>query len=189
MDNAKVQLGFTEIRSPIDGRTGNLTVKQGNVVMANHQELVTINQIEPIYVTFSVPEAQLPAIKRYMAEGTLQVRSRPQDDAQADEETGVADFRGQRRGHDHRHHQAEGDFPEHRPPAVAGAVRARHAAADHAAQCRGGAQPGGSDRPERVLCLRREAGPHGGIAGRGDRARAWTRTWSSIRVWSRARPW
>ena len=92
VDSAKVQLGFTEIRTPIDGRTGNLTVKQGNVVMANSQELLTINQIVPIYVTFSVPEAQLPAIKRYMAEGTLQVRSKPQDDASAEEESGTLTF-------------------------------------------------------------------------------------------------
>jgi multidrug efflux system membrane fusion protein len=92
VESARVQLGFTEIRTPIDGRTGNLSVKQGNVVMANSQELVTINQIEPIYVTFSVPEAQLPAIKRYMAEGTLLVRSRPPDDAAAAEETGTLTF-------------------------------------------------------------------------------------------------
>jgi membrane fusion protein, multidrug efflux system len=92
IENAKVQLSYTDIKSPIDGRTGNLTVKQGNIVMANSLELVTINQIEPIYVTFSVPESQLPAIKKYMAERTLQVRARPQDDVTADEETGNLTF-------------------------------------------------------------------------------------------------
>jgi multidrug efflux system membrane fusion protein len=92
IENAKVQLSYTDINSPIDGRTGNLTVKQGNVVMANSLELVTINQIMPIYVTFSVPEAQLPSIKKYMAEHTLQVRARPQDDATADEEKGDLTF-------------------------------------------------------------------------------------------------
>jgi len=90
-DNARVQLGYTSIRSPIDGRTGNLNVKQGNVVMANSQELMTINQIEPIYVTFSVPEAQLPAIKRYMAQQKLPVRAGPQDNP-GDQETGVLTF-------------------------------------------------------------------------------------------------
>ena len=69
VENAQVQLGYTTIRSPIDGRTGNLTVKQGNVVTANNMELVTINQVEPIYVTFSVPEAQLPAIKNVHGAG------------------------------------------------------------------------------------------------------------------------
>src|SRR5450432_3993967 len=91
VDNARVQLGYTEIRSPINGRTGNLTVKQGNVVMANSMDMMTINEVEPIYVTFSVPESQLQAIKRYMALGKLAVRSRPQDDP-GGEETGTLTF-------------------------------------------------------------------------------------------------
>ena len=90
-ENARVQLSYTKIISPIDGRTGNLTVKQGNVVTANNLELVTINEVEPIYVTFAVPESQLPAIKRFMAQGKLPVRARPQDES-GDEETGVLTF-------------------------------------------------------------------------------------------------
>jgi multidrug efflux system membrane fusion protein len=92
VDNARVQLSYTEIRSPLDGRTGNFTVKPGNVVMANSMELCTINQIEPIYVTFGVPESQLPAVKQYMALGKLPVRSQPQDDAAAPSENGVLTF-------------------------------------------------------------------------------------------------
>jgi membrane fusion protein, multidrug efflux system len=61
------------------------------VVMANSQELMTINEVEPIYVTFAVPESQLPAIRTYMAEGKLPVTSRPQDDP-GGEETGVLTF-------------------------------------------------------------------------------------------------
>ena len=91
VENARVQLNYTDIYSPIDGRTGNVSVKVGNVVMANSMELMTINQVEPIYVTFSVPEAQLPAIKRYMDEGRLPVRAKPQDEASS-EETGVLTF-------------------------------------------------------------------------------------------------
>ena len=91
VENARVQLGFTSIKSPITGRTGNLTVKLGNVVMANSMELMTINQVDPIYVTFAVPEAQLTAIKTYMAVGKLPVRVRPQDDP-GGEETGVLTF-------------------------------------------------------------------------------------------------
>jgi multidrug efflux system membrane fusion protein len=91
VENARVQLGFTSIRSPITGRTGNLTVKAGNVVTANNMELMTINEVEPNYVTFSVPEAQLTAIKKYMAQGKLQVRAQPQDDAAA-VETGNLTF-------------------------------------------------------------------------------------------------
>ncbi len=92
VENAKVQLSYTHIVSPIDGRTGNLTVKQGNVVQATSMELVTINQVEPIYVTFSVPEAQLPAIKKHNEEHSLEVRARPQDDATVGEETGALTF-------------------------------------------------------------------------------------------------
>jgi membrane fusion protein, multidrug efflux system len=85
VQQVRVQLGYTTIRSPIDGRTGNLTVKQGNVVTANNMDMMTIVQVEPIYVTFSVPEAQLNAIKNYMAKGTLSVRAKPQDDDSTEE--------------------------------------------------------------------------------------------------------
>ncbi|HYM13477.1 MAG TPA: efflux RND transporter periplasmic adaptor subunit [Bryobacterales bacterium] len=91
LDNAKIQLGYTTICSPIDGRTGNLMVKQGNIVKASDIDLVTINQLQPIYVTFSVPESQLLAVKRYMAEGKLSVVASPEDSA-ADQETGVLTF-------------------------------------------------------------------------------------------------
>jgi len=78
ISNAKVQLSYTTIYSPIDGKTGNLTVKLGNVVSANQTALDTITQIEPIYVTFAVPEANLSDIKRYMAQGSLQVVAKNQ---------------------------------------------------------------------------------------------------------------
>ena len=79
IDTAKVSLSYTEIDSPIDGRTGNLMVKEGNVVAANATALISIAQIEPIYVTFAVPEAKLQDIKQYMAAGPLQVAVKPQD--------------------------------------------------------------------------------------------------------------
>ncbi|HEY1336580.1 MAG TPA: efflux RND transporter periplasmic adaptor subunit [Bryobacteraceae bacterium] len=91
LENARVQLGYTEIRSPIDGRTGNLTVKQGNIITASSMELMTLNQVQPIYVTFSVPEMHLASIKRYMSEGKLLVTARAQD-AEAQPETGVLTF-------------------------------------------------------------------------------------------------
>jgi multidrug efflux system membrane fusion protein len=69
ISNAKLQLEYCTIYSPIDGKTGNLMVKEGNVVKANDIALVTINQIEPIYVTFSVPEKELPEIRRRMGGG------------------------------------------------------------------------------------------------------------------------
>lgn len=90
VESARVQLSYTNIPSPIEGRTGNLTIKQGNVVAPN-LELITITEVEPIYVTFSVPEAQLADIKRYMAERPLPVRARLQDESSS-EEVGTLTF-------------------------------------------------------------------------------------------------
>jgi multidrug efflux system membrane fusion protein len=72
LESAKIQLGYCSIYSPIDGRTGNLLLQQGNIVKANDTPyLVVINQINPIFVVFSVPEQNLPAIKKYMTIGNL----------------------------------------------------------------------------------------------------------------------
>ena len=91
IETVKVQLSYTTIPSPIDGRTGNLSVKQGNVVAPNTMELVNIAQVQPILVTFSVPESQLPEIKRYMAERKLPVVATRQDDA-TQRESGYLNF-------------------------------------------------------------------------------------------------
>ncbi len=80
-DNLRIQLGFTKIHSPVDGVTGALNVYQGNVVRANDiTPLVTINQIQPIYLTFSVPEIYLPAVRNSMNEGTIIVSARVDGD-------------------------------------------------------------------------------------------------------------
>jgi len=91
IENMKVQLSYTVIRSPIDGRTGNIAVKQGNIVTANTTDLVTIAEVQPIYVTFSVPEAQLGDIKKYRDAGKLPVMATPQDD-NTQKENGVLTF-------------------------------------------------------------------------------------------------
>ncbi len=91
-ENARLQLGYTEIRSPIDGRTGNLAVKQGNIVTANTSELMTINEVQPIYVTFTIPEARLGEVKRYMATGKLAVSAMVQDGGNATPEEGFLTF-------------------------------------------------------------------------------------------------
>ena len=91
VENVQVQLSYTTIQSPINGRTGSIAVKQGNVVAANTTDLMTITEVQPIYVTFSVPEAQLGDIKRYMGQGQLPVHAAPQADA-GTQETGVLTF-------------------------------------------------------------------------------------------------
>ena len=90
--NLKVQLAYTTISSPIDGRTGNLTVKPGNVVNANTSSLISITQVQPIYATFSVPETHLSAIRRYMAQGKLTVQATPQDGSTDKPAQGVLTF-------------------------------------------------------------------------------------------------
>lgn len=75
VDNVRQQLAYTEIRSPITGRTGALHVDRGNLVKANDTDLVTINQVSPIFITFSASEQFLPVITRAMARGKVAVEA------------------------------------------------------------------------------------------------------------------
>lgn len=77
---AKLQLSYCTITSPINGRTGNLMVQAGNTVQPNTSILVTINQIKPIYVAFSVPEQYLQQIKQLNAANSLAVSAHAQGD-------------------------------------------------------------------------------------------------------------
>jgi multidrug efflux system membrane fusion protein len=75
----------------VDGRSGNISVKEGNLVKATDVELVTLTQIQPVYVTFTVPERELPAIQERMRSGKLAVRAIPQSGAAA-ADTGTLTF-------------------------------------------------------------------------------------------------
>lgn len=76
VETARLQLAYTTIRAPMDGRTGNLLVQGGNVVKSTEDNpLVVIAQIRPIYVSFAVPEQHLTAVKKYRAEGALKVEA------------------------------------------------------------------------------------------------------------------
>lgn len=89
--DARLQLSYTRIRAPISGKTGNLTRKAGNLVTANADPpLVTINQITPAYVTFTVPEQTLNELRRYASGGRLRVEATPQQSTVATQ--GVLDF-------------------------------------------------------------------------------------------------
>jgi multidrug efflux system membrane fusion protein len=91
IENAKIELGYCVIRSPISGRTGSLSIKVGNLVKNNDAALVTINQISPLYVDFSVPEQYLDEIKQRAAAGPLEVTAAiPQDPTHS--ETGALAF-------------------------------------------------------------------------------------------------
>ncbi len=74
VENARLQLEFGTIRSPISGRTGKILIQRGNLVKANDTNaLVVINRIRPIYVDLSVPEQDLERIRRFMRGGALPV--------------------------------------------------------------------------------------------------------------------
>jgi len=83
VETAKINLEYTSIYSPINGRTGTVGVKEGNLVKANDVPiLVTINQIEPIYVSFAIPEQQLAELKQYSNTKSLKVDAAPQGGTQ-----------------------------------------------------------------------------------------------------------
>jgi multidrug efflux system membrane fusion protein len=79
MARAKLDLSYTRISSPVSGRAGTLLVHPGNLVKANDVPLVVINQIEPAYVSFGVPEDRLAAIQRTSTGHRLQVEAALQD--------------------------------------------------------------------------------------------------------------
>jgi multidrug efflux system membrane fusion protein len=82
LQSAQVQLEYATIKAPLAGRTGKLMVHAGNLVRANDTTpLVVINQVSPMYVSFGIPEAQLPDLKRYMTRGSLRVAARAPTDA------------------------------------------------------------------------------------------------------------
>ncbi len=73
--NAELQFGYTQIRAPISGRTGQLLLHEGSLVKANdvNQSIVTLNQLTPITAAFAVPESTLGEIRAALATGTATV--------------------------------------------------------------------------------------------------------------------
>ena len=71
VENAKLNLEYCYIHSPIDGRAGMRLVDVGNVVQTNTTGLLLIQRLDPIYADFTVTEADLPEVQRELARGTL----------------------------------------------------------------------------------------------------------------------
>jgi membrane fusion protein, multidrug efflux system len=81
LDNMKVQITYCTITTPIDGRVGAVLLRAGNNVKANDTiTLATVNQMHPIYVAFSVPQRELPAIREAMAARDLEVTAQAPGD-------------------------------------------------------------------------------------------------------------
>lgn len=82
--NLEAQLSYTVIRAPIDGRVGTVHLKEGNTIQSNSDTpLVTLNQLHPIYVSFAVPQSDLPRIQTAMEAGPVEVTASPPDGGQA----------------------------------------------------------------------------------------------------------
>jgi multidrug efflux system membrane fusion protein len=75
VQTAQLQLDYATISSPLAGRTGRVMVHQGNQVKAD-SVLVVINQIEPVRVSFAIPEQQLAALREFARSGDVKVRAK-----------------------------------------------------------------------------------------------------------------
>jgi len=80
VDTAQLHLDRCFIRSPLDGRAGDLFVDEGNLVKANDTVLLTIHRLRPAEVSFSIPQRDLPAVQAQAAKGEMLVRAGPPKD-------------------------------------------------------------------------------------------------------------
>ena len=80
LENARLNLEYCTISSPLDGYVGRVLLQAGNLVKANDvNPLLVINQVRPIYVNFAVPEQNLPEVRKYISAGPLRVDVIPPD--------------------------------------------------------------------------------------------------------------
>ena len=77
VDNTRLQLSYTAVRAPLDGRSGRVLVDRGNLVQANATDLLVINQLRPIEVSFAVPSDYLNEIRRRAEQNELEVTATP----------------------------------------------------------------------------------------------------------------
>ena len=94
LDTARLGLQYTAIRAPLDGRTGNLQSHLGDLIKPDADTpLVTLTQIQPIYVNFAIPERELPAVRERMKAHPLEVDAAiPNATAQEPPEHGLLSF-------------------------------------------------------------------------------------------------
>ena len=78
LENARLNIEYCTITSPLDGYVGKVLLQAGNMVRANDANaLAVINQVRPIYVNFAVPEQSLPEVRKYRAAGPVAVETLP----------------------------------------------------------------------------------------------------------------
>lgn len=92
VENAKLLLSYCSIYAPVSGRTGSLLLHEGNLVKENDDTpMLIINRLQPVNVSFSLPERHLQEIRKYMSAGRLSVEAHPSKD-EKDGVRGTLDF-------------------------------------------------------------------------------------------------
>lgn len=91
LESARINLGYCRIVSPIDGRLGDRMVDAGNIVEENKGRLLVVRRQDPMYVHFTIPEAELPRVRRSMEAGALKVLAKIPSDPDGERE-GTLDF-------------------------------------------------------------------------------------------------
>ena len=85
VESARVQLEYSAIRSPIDGRVGRLLQHMGNMIKANDDNpMVTVVQMEPVYVAFALPEERLTGVLSAMRAGDVAVLAEPAESTEVE---------------------------------------------------------------------------------------------------------
>jgi multidrug efflux system membrane fusion protein len=85
VNTAQLNVEYCKIYSPMDGRTGSVMVKPGNLVKVADVPIVVINEVTPIHVDFTVPQEYLPTIQKYLAAGPLRVEAAVPNSSEAPE--------------------------------------------------------------------------------------------------------
>jgi multidrug efflux system membrane fusion protein len=92
LENSRVVLTYYTITASMDGRIGTIGLKAGNNVKANDVPLLTLNQIKPVWVAFSLAQSDFPALRAAMAKGDVEVDAAPPGDSAPPEKGRVAFF-------------------------------------------------------------------------------------------------
>ena len=170
----RVARAYTEIRSPFAGRTGTIGVRAGSLVQPGTGTtpgavLVTVTQIDPISVAFTLPEKELPGLQAALRAGAVPVKVTTQDAAEA--LTGKVTFVDNAVDSATGTIRVKADFANPQRAPVAGAIRERRARAAHAACRDGHPRAGGANRPREPLRVRGGRRQQGDAAPREARVR------------------
>ena len=153
IEAARLNLSFCYITSPFDGRIGLRNVDPGNMVhSAEATPIISVTQIQPIAVTFTLPQDNLPAIMQAMETHALDVVVYASDN-KIELDRGVLLTPGQHHRHHDRHDQAEGDVHQYAPKALARPVRERRLATRDRDQRHRRRRDGGAAWSGWALCL------------------------------------